>query len=252
MRSIVMSRRLSAALLVGLLCLVAGPVGAIGLQISPISLTIEASQTAQGLWLNNTGETELHAQVRVFGWTQAGFEGMQLAPSRGLIVSPPMVTLQPGQRQLVRVIRTGPPPQGASEQAYRLIINELPQPQSAQKEGINFILRYSVPVFVAPVSDSPSAAPQLRWQLRVDGNQAVLVATNTGNKHAHVSQVAFVTAAGKRITLAKGLFGYVLPHVTRKWKLQSSANLFADGGRIHAVINDQATTQPVAVTRAEP
>src|SRR5690625_4670723 len=98
-----------------------------GLQVSPVSLTLQADQNAQGLWLSNTGSSVVHAQVRVYHWTQNG-GAKQLTPSRALVVSPPMLAIQPGQKQLIRVIRVGAPPSGpnAVEDAYRLAIDELP------------------------------------------------------------------------------------------------------------------------------
>lgn len=71
----------------------------------------------------NAGSNPINAQVRVFHWSQSDY-GDKLAASQGLVISPPMLTLAPGGRQLIRVIRTGPPP--ATEDAYRLSINELP------------------------------------------------------------------------------------------------------------------------------
>ena len=85
-----------------------------GLQVAPTLVTLEATQTAGGLWLSNTGDTPLHAQVRVYRWTQEGGEE-QLVPSRDLVISPPMLALEPGQKQLVRVIRVGAPPAACSK-----------------------------------------------------------------------------------------------------------------------------------------
>src|SRR5574337_2035401 len=39
-----------------------------GLQVAPVSLTLKATQQADGLWLSNTGENVVHAQVRVYRW----------------------------------------------------------------------------------------------------------------------------------------------------------------------------------------
>src|SRR5688572_16783433 len=94
------------------------------LQVSPTSVTLQARQNADGLTLTNTGTTPLHAQVRVFRWTQQGNEE-KLEPTRDLAISPPMLEIAPGAQQLVRVIRLGPPPADA-ETSYRLIVDELP------------------------------------------------------------------------------------------------------------------------------
>ena len=101
-----------------------GYAAASGLQVTPITLTLEQSQRAEGIWLSNSGDSPINAQVRVFRWSQSGYSD-QLAASQGLVISPPMLTIPPGGKQLIRVIRTGSP--AKTEDAYRLSINELPQ-----------------------------------------------------------------------------------------------------------------------------
>src|SRR5690606_36239431 len=82
-----------------------------GLQVSPISLSLQAKENASGLTLSNTGTDLVNAQVRVYQWTQ-NEQSDQLATSRGLLASPPMLKLQPGEQQLIRIIRAKAPPQG--------------------------------------------------------------------------------------------------------------------------------------------
>src|SRR3546814_8536298 len=74
---------------------------AVSLQVSPVSLRMQGEQTASALWLSNTGKSALHAQVRIFHWTQAGGND-KLTPTTDLVASPPMVSIEPGKRQLVR------------------------------------------------------------------------------------------------------------------------------------------------------
>ena len=54
-----------------------------GLQVSPISLSLQAKENASGLTLSNTGDNAVHAQVRVYQWSQ-NEKGDQLTTSRGL------------------------------------------------------------------------------------------------------------------------------------------------------------------------
>lgn len=108
--------------LIGLLF--SGYTAASGLQVTPVTLTLEQTQRAEGIWLSNSGDSPINAQVRVFRWSQSSYKD-QLAASQGLVISPPMLTIPPGGKQLIRVIRTGSP--AKVEDAYRLSINELPQ-----------------------------------------------------------------------------------------------------------------------------
>ena len=163
-------RALCSGLLVSLLA-AGGSADASGLQVAPTTLSLKASQNADGLWLSNTGDSVVHAQVRVYHWTQDS-QGDQLAESRGLVVSPPMLQLTAGDRQLVRVIRVGAPPNGAGavEDAYRLAIDELPV-NAQGKPGLQFVLHYSVPIFVEPAG-AAAAPAQLQWSLQRIGEQA--------------------------------------------------------------------------------
>lgn len=236
---------LRAGLLLGL-GLICGSALASGLQVSPVSLTLQASQNAEGLWLSNTGSNLVHAQVRVYHWTVHGGE-QQLTPSRGLVISPPMLEIKPGDKQLIRVIRVSAPPSGtgAVEDAYRLAIDELPIETPGTK-GLQFVLNYSVPVFVAPIGMAKTN-PQLQWKLQRDGDHAVLQIANSGNGHAQLANVDFVDHAGHRITISGGLFGYVLPGTTMKWTLKQPATDFAGGGTLEARINGAQATQAISL-----
>lgn len=234
-----------AVLLAAMVCAV-GPVRASGLQVSPVSLTLQASQSAQGLWLSNTGAGVVHAQVRVYHWTQTDGT-QQLTPSRGLVISPPMLEIQPGQKQLVRVIRIGAPPNGAGavEDAYRLAIDELPIDVQGKK-GLQFVLHYSVPVFVGPV-EVAKTQPQLQWSLLQEGDHAVLQVANHGTGHAQIAELSFINPAGERIGINGGLFGYVLPGATVRWTLKQPASDFVGGGTMEARINGVQATQAISL-----
>lgn len=239
-------RTLGFAFAAALGALQPGGAHAAGLQVTPVSLTLDAKRNADGMWLSNTGDAPLTAQVRVFHWTQAGGED-QLTASRSLAVSPPMLTLEPGARQLVRVIRTGAPP-AEREDAFRLLVDEVPD-ERTQKTGLNMVLRYSVPVFVAPSGTSPTA-PQLSWSLR-GGAETALEVANAGSMHAQLSSLAFVGADGASTPISEGLLGYVLPGATMHWPLKGAA-AFAHGGQISARINGEALTPTAALAAPRP
>lgn len=108
---------------------VSSPVLAGGLQIAPVSLTLQATQNADGIWLSNEGGTPLNAQVRVWSWTQSDYSD-KLTSARGWL-SVPDAGAAPRRKQLVRVIRTGSTTRNV-EEAWRLSIDELPR-ESARK-----------------------------------------------------------------------------------------------------------------------
>lgn len=239
-------RSLIGLLLAAGLSLAGAGAAASGLQVAPVSLTLQAVQHADGLWLSNTGSDQVHAQVRVYRWTQADGAD-QLTPSQELVISPPMLGIQPGDRQLIRVIRIGAPPAGsdAVEAAYRLAIDELPV-QDGGKKGLQFVLHYSVPVFVEP-QDKAAVAPQLHWTLQREGDHAALVVSNTGTGHAQLSDLSYSDRAGHRTAIAGGLLGYVLPGATMHWTLKQPATVFAGTGTLEATINGAKATQTLSL-----
>jgi fimbrial chaperone protein len=238
-----LARRLRALILV-VSGMASGTLAASGLQVSPVSLTLTPAQAADGLWLSDTGTDPLQAQVRVYRWTQRDGQD-QLEPSRDLVISPPMLQIDAGSRQLIRVIRTGAPPSGAgaAEASYRVIIDELPA--AAGKRGVKFVMRYSVPVFVEPVG--ADTAPALHWSLGKADGHAFLEVTNTGTRHAQLAQVSVVDRSGRRTDLAPGLLGYVLPGATMHWTLKAPAEAFNEGGTLDGMVNGQKVQENLSL-----
>lgn len=230
---------LGSALFAGLLMPV--DASASGLQVAPTTLSLKASQNADGLWLINTGDNVVHAQVRVYHWTQND-QGDQLVDSRGLVISPPMLQLAAGDRQLIRVIRTGAPPNGAGavEDAYRLAIDELPIDVQG-KQGLQFVLHYSVPIFIEPAGTT--APPQLQWNLLRRGEQVMLRVSNHGGSHAQLAALSYIDTSGHRTDINPGLLGYVLPGATMQWMLKPPAAVFSAGGILEAMINGEKAAQ---------
>lgn len=224
----------------------AGKVGASGLQVAPIGLELTPTSSAQGLWLTNTGDRALHAQVRVFHWTQADGKD-ELAASQGLVASPPMLELAPGGRQLVRIIRTGAAAPGGSEDAFRVLVDELPQ-SSPQQSGLQYVLRYSVPVFVGP-SPAPDAdvSSALQWTIERTGSGAAVVVRNAGPRHAQISDFELHAGNGDAVESTAGLLGYVLPGMTMRWPLKAAPDRLAGPLAIKAKINGKAIDQALAV-----
>lgn len=219
--------------LIGLLF--SGYAAASGLQVTPVTLTLEQTQRAEGIWLSNSGDSPINAQVRVFRWSQSSYKD-QLAASQGLVISPPMLTIPPGGKQLIRVIRTGSP--AKVEDAYRLSINELPQ-TAAKKNNLQFVLHYSVPVFIQPPGVTDTYA-KLQWQIQHSDGRAWLEVSNQGDGHAQLSEVNIITASGSRRNITPGLLGYVLPGATMRWPLPASTG---QEEKLEAMVNGKKTVQ---------
>ncbi|MES2489459.1 MAG: molecular chaperone [Pseudomonadota bacterium] len=217
-----------------------------GLTVSPIMVELSAKETAQGLWLSNNGSEPMRAQLRAYAWSQG--EGSDvLQPTQELVLSPPMLTLGPGQQQLVRVIRTGA--SASSEKSYRILIDELPDPNKPQKNGLNFVMQFSVPVFALAVDQSKGAVPAapLEWQIIKEGDKFVLTAVNAGTQRAQVADYELLDAQGKILHQQSGLLGYVLAGVTRRWSIPLTAANAAVATAIQGRINGEPVRQNLRV-----
>ncbi|SIT52267.1 P pilus assembly protein chaperone PapD-like protein (fragment) [Paraburkholderia piptadeniae] len=148
---------------------------------------------------------------------------------------------------MVRVIRVGAPPTGAGavEDAYRLAIDELPV-DAQGKPGLQFVLHYSVPVFIQPAG-AAAAPPQLQWSLLRDGDHVMLQVSNHGGSHAQLAGLSYVDTMGRRTDITPGLLGYVLAGATMRWMLKPSAAIFAAGGTLEAMVNGEKATQNLSL-----
>lgn len=218
--------------------------------IWPINPLIEADrQKSAALWLENRGQEPVDLQVRVLAWEQEGFED-RLTPQKQVVGSPPMATLQPGKRQLVRLVSLEPPGAGTLRN-YRVLVDEMlpPQPRPSQV-GVQFQMRYSVPLIVvgpgaylddgardAPDKGQP-LAPDLRYRVVEDSQGRFLYLRNVGPAPARLAQVDLLRG-NSRQPLAEGLLGYVLPASQMRWPLPAGVQ----AGGVQARINENRQAQ---------
>lgn len=232
-----MPRHLPLQALVVACCLAGGGARAqSSLMIWPLDPVIEDDQRAAALWLENRGSQPMSLQIRVLAWSQAE-RADRYASQETVVPSPPMATVPPGQRQLVRLMNTRPAPEG-TELAYRVLVDELPDADGGQDNtpqgsamGIKLQIRYSVPLFVSgkghwskpradKVRDPASAArPDLRWRTQREMDGHYLLVRNDGRAHARLTAVQWVRG-NDTVTINPGLLGYVLPGAEMRWKLE--------------------------------
>ena len=187
------------------------PVSAASLQVTPVTIELPASAKAASLTLRDLGDAPINAQIRVYRWSQKNGEE-QLTPTTDLVASPPAALLKAGQDHIVRVVRvSGKPVEG--EESYRLLIDELPQRSDSSGARINFVVRYSIPIFFA----QPDAQPQLTWNLSTSNGELVVSVENVGTRHVRISGLKLEGPSGANVSFGDGLVGYVLAHSTMTW-----------------------------------
>jgi fimbrial chaperone protein len=186
--------------------------------ISPVVVELGDRQRAVAVTvtLGATARAPVLFQSEVLRWQQHSDGTPLYEPSNDLVVSPPVTTVHPGESQVIRVALRGPR-SSPGELAYRLILEDASEPLPAAAGapgGINFRMRYSLPVLVAPVEPVRNA---LHWQACAAAASEVCVhLANEGNR-----RVTFKTlsVAGANWTLPVPQPGTVLAGAGIEWRL---------------------------------
>ena len=198
-----------------LLGLVPLAVGASSLDVEPIRVTFQAGgSNITVMTLSNAGDAAATVQLEPVAWSQDKGEDVY-TPTHDLLATPPIFTVQPHQKQVIRVgLRTSPDPK--LEKSYRLYLQEVPGPQQLKGFGVVMALRIGVPVFVEPLT--PVKA-ELKWSAkRVSDKELDLTATNTGGVHVQIRQVTLSGEGNLSLTATQA--AYVLPGKAHQWTLQ--------------------------------
>lgn len=197
--------------------------------IWPIDPVLKPDDGAAELWIQNQGSQPTTMQVRIIRWKQEG-GSERYSAQQEVVASPPIVRIDGHKKQLIRLIKQGAVPANV-EQAYRIVVDEIPQPESLQKPqmGLKLQMRYSIPLFVygqgikvqrEGTHHALVSTRQLRWQVVNHNGKPAIQFTNNDNIHVRLSEVT-IQQGGSRRTLAQGLLGYVLPGSSRSWPLPS-------------------------------
>lgn len=177
------------------------------LQVAPVMLNLSTAQRAGALYLTNTGDQPIHAQIRVYDWTQSSGKDV-LTQTNEVVSSPAVTSLAPGQRQLVRIVVLNPAPH-SQEQSFRLLVDELPRAHLGTdgQNGVHFLLRYSIPLFIAP---EDVAQKDETTQLSCQQENGEVWCQNHGSTHIRLSDVQAIARNGQVVDSLSGLAGYVL------------------------------------------
>ncbi|WP_447952850.1 fimbrial biogenesis chaperone [Sphingopyxis chilensis] len=241
--------------------------------IWPVNPVINADKSAAALWLENPGKVPVTLQVRIYAWAQAEGKNVYAEQDR-IFGTPPIVTIAPGGKQLVRLTRATPTA-AASEAAYRVVVDEIPAARPAGEAGaaVSFRMRYSLPLFAygaglrppgpatgknnpdgiarqsgmaerGGLSDRLQAPrPTLDWRIVALGDGRHLEIRNRGVVHARLTGLAFTEAKptiaddGQTQSFPAGLFGYVLPGSVMRWPLPAGTR---ESATLVAAVNGDA------------
>jgi fimbrial chaperone protein len=155
------------------------------LSVSPVVVSLDATTRTAAITLKNESSESRVIQTELLRWTQANGEDIH-APSRDLLVNPPIATLQPGQSQIIRV-GLNRKADKTQELAYRLYISEVPPPPKEGFTGLRIALRLGLAVFVAP---SAKPIEKVEWKAALNPQGTLhLGLHNGGNRHVRLTSL---------------------------------------------------------------
>ena len=205
------------------------PASAGTLEVNPVRLEVTSARRTATVTLRNPTERPVTIRAYSLEWRQADGEDAYSETS-AVIVSPPIFTIAPGATQLVRVGLRQP---SSTPQAYRLVIEEVPD--ATPGHGIQVALRLNLPLFSGLSSAEPAAVRWSAW--REPDSGWTLEAVNGGAGYVRLSHDAARAATGLRLGDTVNL-GTVLPGATRRWRIGSSLDVL-DQGRFQRIVRTQ-------------
>jgi fimbrial chaperone protein len=209
----------AALVVAAILALAPAPAVAGSLEVGPIRIQMIGAERTATLTIRNADTTPITVQIRTVDWTQP--DGADFyTPSSVLMVSPPLVTLAPGETQVIRLVIENLP-NAPTERAFRLILDEIPAPSDDLPAGVVTALRILVPVFVTPSTES---RPRLRWTARQEGRRLSVTAVNEGSASERLINLR-VSSGGQPI--GDPFEGYVLSGGRHTWTLDTDGTAAA-------------------------
>ncbi len=205
--------------------------------VSPVRIFMTPRDRAAAITVVNEGDEDVVMQFDLFKWSQTPDGQEDLKPTEDVILSPPIVKLGPRSRQVLRLMRVGPPPAG-DELTYRLIVRDVPEARP-QGSGValQFAIAFSIPVFITP----PGVKRQLSCMpVRMAPDKVSVNCENTGRAYALVRGLSLLGENGDKLARIESA-GYVLPQIKRGFELKAESSIPRGRVRIQAALDDGST-----------
>jgi fimbrial chaperone protein len=241
----IMQRLITCSVFTAIGLLAAPSLQAAQLRVEPVLLDLTAPAAAATLTLRNDDDVVVTAQTRVFRWSQsAGKETLE--PTTDVVASPPTVKLSPHADYVVRVVRVSRQPvQG--EESYRVLVDQIPEPQNQRDRAINLLVRQSIPAFFRARQLSTAA---VSWSLAYENDRLVVTARNDGDERLRIASLKLRSPSGQTINFGGGLVGYALGRSSMSWAAPGVERNFAAGGQVS--ISAMSDKGPVNATASAP
>lgn len=212
----------SAFLILITFVVLAGNVLGVSVQIHPIRQQIQANQKTTSLEVVNNGEQSITFQVSAKRWRNILGKD-QVDHTTDLLVTPPIFSIAPGEKQIVRVgVITLPDPSVGA--AYRVFLKEVPAAPSKNSKNptssisLVTLLELSVPIVISP---SIPSKPYASWEIkRVSDKKIRLTIHNKGKSFISLHQVSLKKENETRAFLRQPIENFILPNERKAFELE--------------------------------
>jgi fimbrial chaperone protein len=216
-------------------------------QVNPVRLDLNGKTRTALLAVTNSSSEPVRLQVTVYSWRQDTSGKMELLPSQDLSLFPSLLTLEGHQSRNIRI--GSPLTGGASEKAYRVIVEQMPSQTSSESGGsrITVLTRMSIPVFIAPAKASPQSRVE---NLEFAEGKVSFQLHNSGNTHvfARQARVQGLDAEGKALLDQSQTGWYVLAGDARQFSLELPGDLCRRLKKLSVEVTTDTGTFPATAT----
>ena len=220
-----MRRRILLTLLAAPILAFAGNFG-----VAPTRLDFDKGTRSATIEVSSEDEQKLNFQVKLFEWVQAPDGKDDYRESHDLIWFPQIFAVNPKEKRIIRVGLKGQGPQPVVEKTYRLFIEEIPQPSAAAAGAeVKVVIRFGVPLFVAPAAPKRSVAID---SVRVERGKVIVRVRNDGTQSVKLEGVR-VQREASLVGEAQGW--YVLAGTTRTFEVPVDPARCPSPGPLEAV-----------------
>lgn len=211
--------------------------------VTPVRIYMTPRDRAVAVTITNEGDTAVVLQADLNTWRQKPDGTDEQVPTDDLILSPPIIKLAPGARQVVRLALLKPA--DASRQlVYRLLMREVPEAVASKDKNIEvpIALALSLPVFITP----PPAKREM--DCTATRSTPLVVNVSCGNQGSAYAQVREIFLVRGEQSLARFEGGtYILPGA-RKTMSVAGQQVIAPGAAQLNVRFDDGKSQAFSVT----
>jgi fimbrial chaperone protein len=241
-RTLTRNHRILLLTFAAVLLLNAGVARAGSFSVNPVRVEMFEGHTSAVVQIQNLADEPVTVQAHVMAWSQKDGEEIFVETDQ-ILLNPPIFTIQPKHSQFVRLGLRQVKFLSDGELAYKLILEEVPKPPKPGFNGLQTVLRLTLPIFAKP---RQRIATPLLWRAEQTTDGALQVtAVNQGITHVKVQSLEIATSAMPMAATGAQRGAYLLAGQSRTWifrdaRLQVAHSFLltaaTDEGEIHETL----------------